>query len=67
MHGRKRQKLKEVTGSMSRNPSSSLWSGRPDSNRRRPAWEFSRPLSRIIMQSHKSAVCSSPPEPRDPR
>jgi hypothetical protein len=49
-----------------RNPLS-FWSGRPDSNRRRPAWEFSRPLSRIIMQSHKSAVCSSPPELRDPR
>ena len=37
-----RQKLKEVTGPVSRNPSSNLWSGRPDSNRRRPAWEASR-------------------------
>jgi len=41
--------LEGVTGPMSRNPSSSLWSGRPDSNRRRPAWEVyftPQPVSR---------------------
>src|SRR5438093_5262115 len=33
------QKSEGVTGLLSRNPSPNNWSGRPDSNRRRPAWE----------------------------
>src|SRR5712664_1986591 len=33
------QKSRGATEPMSRNPPSQLWSGRPDSNRRRPAWE----------------------------
>src|SRR5262249_13331990 len=46
---------KEGYERMSRNPPSELWSGRPDSNRRRPAWEagilplnYGRPATPIL-------------------
>jgi hypothetical protein len=50
-----RQRRQGVTGSMSRNPLPKNWSGRPDSNRRRPAWEagilplnYGRPATTIL-------------------
>src|SRR5262249_46380226 len=53
-----RQRRQGVTGSMSRNPLPKNWSGRPDSNRRRPAWEagilplnYRRPATPILQSS----------------
>src|SRR5438034_5380197 len=66
------QKLEGATGPRARSPLRN-WSGRPDSNRRRPAWEagilplnYGRSISVILLQGHvvglNHFVAARPPD-----